>query len=188
MNTLVDTLVTQSSFISNSKRLLIILNENWSRQDFVRLIAALALRGPAAVLAGSDWVPGYGLAYEIRRQTVKVKRVLDRLQLARGFTCYQMLDLLVNMGDEPSPLLVLDLLQTFYDPDIPLTVRLRMLRQSASHLQRLSLSRPVAVIIRLISGSDFDRFLPILNAAADGMLKAIPAPDSGSQPVLFQVR
>ena len=72
------------------------------------------------ILAGSEGPGGipfedYRLARAIRRQTHAVGAALERLQVARAFTCYQMAALLAHAPAGTNPTLVFDLTATFYD-------------------------------------------------------------------------
>src|SRR5512146_1985886 len=115
-------------------------------EKITELIASLALNAPLNIVAGSEWIPSYGVARLLRRRVTHIEAVLGRILLARAFTCYQLLDLLAGIRPGNTPVLVLDALHTFYTDDIPLEARRRTLEGCGRHLQRLSLSRPVAVL------------------------------------------
>jgi hypothetical protein len=150
-----------------------------------RLIAGLALRGPLHVVAGSEWVPSYQLARLLRHRLTQIEPVLGRIQLARAFTCYQLLDLLATIRPEPVPVLVLDMLHTFLNTDIHLDVRKRVLEKCGRHLQQLALSRPVAVLTPQVSAEDYPHFYTMLASMADQVYQAEPGQPAASQPVLF---
>jgi hypothetical protein len=77
-----------------------------------------------------------------------LNELLERIQIARAFTCYQMLTLLEEMPTARLPILVLDLLATFYDENISIGEAIRLVKGCALHLQRLSDQAPVVVSIR----------------------------------------
>ena len=131
-----------------SRRLTLVVAERYEHENITELIAALCLRGPLYVLAGSDWLPGYGLTRLIRHRTHEVRQTLKHVRMARAFTCYQLLDLIANIRPDDEPLLILDFLNTFLNDDIPLPVRFRVLRQCCGHLQRLAFRKPVAVFVQ----------------------------------------
>ena len=126
-----------------SRRLTLVVAERYEHENITELIAALCLRGPLYVLAGSDWLPSYGLTRLIRHRTHEVRQTLNHVRMARAFTCYQLLDLIANIRPDDEPLLILDFLNTFLNDDIPLPVRFRVLRQCCGHLQRLAFRKPV---------------------------------------------
>ncbi len=78
-----------------------------------------------------------------------LKQALERIRLARAFTCYQMLSLLsetpATLGQ---PTLVLDLLATFYDESVRADEALRLLESCLVDLRRLSVQAKVVVSVR----------------------------------------
>src|SRR5512144_2637964 len=87
-------------------------------EKVTELIAGLALNAPLNIVAGSEWIPSYGVARLLRRRVTHIEAVLRRIQLARAFTCYQLLDLLAGVRPGSTPVLVLDTLHTFYSDDM----------------------------------------------------------------------
>jgi hypothetical protein len=149
------------------------------------LIVSLALRGPLRLVAGSEWIPGYDVARRLRFQTTEIETILGRVQLARAFTCYQLLDLLAAIRPGSAPVLVLDMLHTFYTDDIPVEVRRRVLEKCGQHLQRLSLSRPVAMLAQREASEDFPRFYTMLALLADDVYQIEAEEPAVSQMRLF---
>ncbi|HEY5903546.1 MAG TPA: hypothetical protein VIU39_13410 [Anaerolineales bacterium] len=149
------------------------------------LIASLALRAPLNIVAGSEWIPNYGVARLLRRRVTHIEAILGRIQLARAFTCYQLLDLLAGIRPGNTPVLVLDALHTFYTDDIPLEARRRTLEGCGRHLQRLSLSRPVAVLAQRTQSEEYPRFYTMLASLADTVHQMESAEPAVSQPGLF---
>ena len=141
-----------------SRRLTLVVAERYERENITELIAALCMRGPLYVLAGSDWLPGYGLTRLIRHQTHEVRQTLKHVRMARAFTCYQLLDLIANLRPNDEPLLILDFLNTFLNDDIPLPVRFRVLRQCCEHLQRLAFRKPAVILVQERSVEDYAAF------------------------------
>ena len=155
------------------------------KEKITEIIAKLILRGPLRIMAGSDWLPAYALSRRIRQRSLDVKQILDRLYVARAFTCYQVLDLLEGTRSSGDPLLILDLLHNFYDPDIPLPTRLRILKQCSQHLERLSYHRPVAVLIQQAHNEDYQAFYSVLLPIADEILRVHEGGERISQPALL---
>ena len=168
-----------------SRRLTLVVAERYERENITELIAALCMRGPLYLLAGSDWLPGYGLTRLIRHRTPEVKQTLKHVGMARAFTCYQMLDLIANIRPDDEPLLILDFLNTFLNDDIPLPVRFRVLRQCYGHLQRLAFHKPVVVLVEERSVEDYAAFYGILAQNADEVLHIEGEPVRVCQPALF---
>jgi len=62
--------------------------------------------------------------------------------VARAFTCYQVETLLTESVADFSPVLVLNLLDTFYDENVKLSERMRLLEVSLAELRRLCDQHP----------------------------------------------
>jgi hypothetical protein len=116
-----------------------------SRRLMNDLAAQLALRGPALVLDGANLFDAYAIARQVRRSTHQLEAVLEELQVARAFTCYQMLAMLAAQQALTAPLLVFGLLTTFRDENVPLAERRQALERCLGHLQRLARRAPVIV-------------------------------------------
>jgi hypothetical protein len=114
----------------------------------LELAASLAQRGPLLVLDGGNHFNGYILSQAIRRGGATVIPVLQRIQVARAFTCYQLAAMLSELPAAATPLLVLDLLSTFHDESAPLHERTRLLAGCLPELKRLSRAAPVLVSAR----------------------------------------
>ncbi len=145
------------------------------------MFASMALRGSFYAIAGGEWLPTYALVQSIRRRTPEVKQVLERVRLARPFTCYQVLDLLEGVRPEPDPILVLDFLHHFYNPDIQPGVRRRVLEGCCRQLQRLALIRPLLVFVEQMPTEEYADYFPLVAAIADDILQTdeVPNPEDG---------
>ena len=111
------------------------------------LLAELALTGPVTVLDGGNQFPAYRIAHEIRKRSTYVKEVSDRLFLRRAFTAYQAVHLLESAPAIPHPHIILNLLTTFQDKQIKPQEADRLLTLCLLHLERLSVSAPIAVCL-----------------------------------------
>jgi hypothetical protein len=116
------------------------------------LIARLACRGTLRLLDGGNRFDVYRCNLAIGRalggQTAELPLILDRIRLARAFTCYQLVALLKETPTQAVPTLVLDLLSTFYDENVSAEESLRLLRDCLAQLRRLNRLAPVAVSAR----------------------------------------
>jgi hypothetical protein len=119
-----------------------------------------------------------------------LKGQLERIHIARAFTCYQMLTLLAELPEARSPLLVLDLLATFYDESVPAAEAVRLLEECTAHLHRLSASAPVVASLRpgrpgALAG-ERGALLEIMQAAAGRVwILEPPAAPARQLPLLF---
>jgi hypothetical protein len=135
-----------------------------AREGLFEWTATLALRGLLCVLDGGNVFNAYHVARALRRQTAAYQPILERIRLARAFTCFQMTGLIREAATfPPLPLLVLDLLATFSDESVPLSERRRLLQECAVHLHRLATATPIAVWVR--NGSDEIFLSPLCEAA-----------------------
>ena len=115
------------------------------RQMMTQLTARLALTNRVRLVDAGNCFDGYGLARQLRHQTPRWQEALERVSVARAFTCYQVETLLSETVADFSPVLVLNLLDTFYDENVNLAERLRLLKVSLAELRRLHRAASVAV-------------------------------------------
>ncbi len=181
MNTLPGLATHSMLQVSQPARLRLIETRGRQSEGITELFAAMAMRGSFYAIAGGEWLPTYALVQSIRRRTPEVKEVLGRVRLARPFTCYQVLDLLEGVRPERDPILVLDFLHHFYNPDIQPGVRRRVLEQCCRQLQRLALSRSLLVFVEQMRTEEYERFFPLVAAVADDILQTdeVPDPEDG---------
>ncbi len=178
--------ISQLAIDTTEKRgLALILTQDRARQQKTDLIANLILNGPLFAVSGDEWLPSFLLPRMIRSRTKEVKAVLDRLRTARASTCYRLLDSLANTTSVGEPVLVMEFLHTFYDPDIPLQIRLLKLRDCCRELKRLAFYRPVLVITQEAEGEEYEKLFAALQSVADTIVTLEGELESISQPVLF---
>jgi hypothetical protein len=173
------------------KRLHLVLSPRPLRRKLMNALAArLALAGPVLVLDGGNSFDAYGLSRLLRRQSAEWKLALERTRLARAFTCHQMSTLLeeTTVSDSPTPsshpTLVLELLDTFYDENIPLPERLRLLEGCLENLRRLAQTTSVAVSAAPLEQGQSAGLLEMLTAAA-GQVWHFEMPQAAPPPRLF---
>ena len=142
-------------------------------EALTELIARLALRGSFHLTAGSEWLPDQDrLQRSVRRYTTAVKETLDHPILGRPSTYLQMLDQLCSADSQSHPILILDFLHFFYDPDVDLPLRQRVLEQCCQHIRNLAHSKSVLVLVQHLPIDEYQLFFPILASAADEILEA----------------
>ncbi len=113
------------------------------REQVLACIATLALEGPVLVLDGGVLFNVYRVVMAAHGQT----RLLNRIRFARAFTCYQIVALLERTPAEEFFVVILDLLATFQDENVPAGERLRLLKTCLPHLTRLSRPRGALVSV-----------------------------------------
>ena len=131
--------------LSQARLHLVLAPRDVRRKVMTDLTARLALKGAVRLVDGGNSFDAYGLARQLRGQSCAWRTALERVIVARAFTCYQMVALVAQMPSHPPPTLALDLLDTFYDENVPLPERRRLLAESLTHLWRISRFVPVAV-------------------------------------------
>ena len=120
---------------------LAVLPRREQKEQMLAFIARLALEGPVVVLDG-------GMLFNVYRVVMAAQggaRILNRIRFARAFTCYQMVALLARTPAEEACVVVLDLLSTFQDENVPTGERVRLLKSCLPHLDRLSRARGALV-------------------------------------------
>ncbi|GAP22022.1 hypothetical protein [Leptolinea tardivitalis] len=145
------------------------------RDMMLALASRLAPGHVVRVLDGGNQFNAYTVSREIRRHTAALNQAMNNIRLSRGFTCYQMVVLLADTPTIPDrPVLVLDLLSTFYDESVPLAESHRLLENAIVHLRRLSRTAPVMVSARTPSALCPDRLvlLDLLRAASTRVMTA----------------
>jgi hypothetical protein len=158
-------------------------------QPLLELAASLAQQAPLRVLDGGNCFNAYVVAVALRRQTHKVEAALERIRVSRAFTCYQMVTLLDETPATPDATLVLDLLATFRDENVPLAERRRLLEGCLERLKCLAAAAPLLVSVSPDSGPPMsgingrqprqpdDGLLARLEQAADQIWRCeVPAP------------
>lgn len=117
------------------------------REISLQFIAELAQRGPIQVLDGGNRFDLLGLNRELRRRDLPFYSALERVQVARAFTCYQMTTLLEGPAGSGTPTLVLNLLATFQDENASQTERLRLLESCLYQLRKRAHHTAVLVVV-----------------------------------------
>jgi len=134
----------------NRPLLLVILGPYAAAQAMLTMAAHLARSGPLQVLDGGNRFNAYIVARQLRRLSTfgeasnspDLHSCLDRIRVARAFTCYQMAALIDQAcpGEARacpgSPTLVIDLLDTFYDESAPLAERRRLAEHCMQRLRQ----------------------------------------------------
>jgi hypothetical protein len=171
--------------LTRARGLALLLTVDKARSNLTEFIVAQILKGPLFVISGSEWLPAFELTRILRGRTLELKETLNRLYTVRASTCYRLFDSLASIPSNGEPILLLDILHTFYDDDIPLRVRLFKLRECCRQLKRLAIYRPVIVMTQEKEAKDYEKFIPALRSIADRTLTLEPDLEQIKQPALF---
>lgn len=148
----------------------LLLVNSCAREKNSELIARMVLNGAFTIISGTDWLPASSVVTYLRHRTNTPEILFDRVPLARGGTCFQLVDLLEGARPKPEPLLVFDFFCGFYDQDIKLSTRVRILQSCIQALARLSHFGPVVVLARHVLQPDDILFYPAIEEIADQIL------------------
>jgi hypothetical protein len=121
------------------------------------LIVQAAFESPGWVLDGGNRVAPYHFARLIRQKTPAIYPILNRIQIARAFTCFQVVTLLTQTQYPEGIVFILDVLTTFEDEVIPTHQRNFLLRQVLTNINRL---RSTAAVFMTIGRSETLELLP----------------------------
>jgi hypothetical protein len=141
------------------------------REMLTKQIVQLALRGAYNLIAVDEWLPDRDTLYrEVRRYTLKIEETLDNPSIKRPMTCLQLLDLLMEADMQNRPTLISNFLHHFYNVDVELSLRDRVLEKCCQYTKRLSLCNPVVILVPRLSSEEYKRFFPVLAALADEII------------------
>ena len=181
--------VVSNQFLPGLQRPRLILVEvaGSPHREITELIARLALRGPFHIISSGQWLPDQdSLRRSVRRYTVNVKETLDRISLGRPATCLQLRDQLEQAASQSCPVLALNFLNHFFDPDVDLSLRRQVLEQCCRLVKLLSFSKPVVALLQQLPSEEYREFHGMLAPAADEIIESAADAMAGlSQPVLL---
>lgn len=172
-------------------RLSLLWGSDTPTRALLMLATALTVQEqPVRLFDGGNRFDGYFVARLARRWCAHPHSALSRLGLSRAFTCFQLAQLIEDAPASGQPLIVLDLLQTFYDESVPLRESERLLGVTIGHLKRLAAIGPVIVGARQPRQLVKDRWglLDRLQTAVDACLLQPPAEASSLEQLsLFEL-
>jgi hypothetical protein len=112
--------------------------------------------------------------------------VIDRIQVQRAFTCFEAAHLIQTHAASPEPVLVLDLLATFQDENVPFNARRYLLEETVKALQELNRGAGLAVSAHPPADNPESRWLLDCLRSAASQVLSYEAPDTHvTQPGLF---
>jgi len=113
-------------------QLYIVIGGRSATSCLLDLAARLAVRGPVLMLDCGNRANPIPLVRKLRRLTGDPVRALLNVQVARAFTCYQVIALMEEAASRPVqyPVIIFDLLATFYDESVPYGEGYRLLEQA----------------------------------------------------------
>lgn len=136
----------------------VVCSRDGLREMATPLLAELALRGKVLVIDGGNRLQAYPLARALRERTTRLDLLSQRLLIRRAFTAYQMLALLESTPVLSSPLVILDLLATFYDETLAVGLARWLIQRCLQEINRLQNQTPVFILL-ISSPTSQRRFL-----------------------------
>ncbi len=104
-----------------------------------------AIRGPLRVVVAGNRISFDRMPLHLLDQPSHFEKILDAVKITRGETCYQLLHALQKTTPSSQPLIVMDILQSFYEENLTDKEVDWVLEDSIYNLRRLSRSAPVLV-------------------------------------------
>jgi hypothetical protein len=135
----------------------IVLLHTPPREAMLSLVVRMALNGPLLVFDTANQFDAFKVARLIGRQTAQLDSVLSRVQVARAFTCYQVVALFEALPATPMPHVIFDLPATFYDESVTPRESRRLFQIVLSHVERLRRTAPLLISVRPPHGRDAER-------------------------------
>src|SRR3972149_7739029 len=134
-------------------------------QEFV---ARLGIRGAVQVIVGGNRISFEHLPLIMGEQVGRVDENMDRILVSRAETCYQMKDVLASLEPSPLPIVITDMLESFYEEDLtPQEVTL-LLQKCIKRIHQLSEAAPVLIsanpdparpdLLKLVEQNSDERF------------------------------
>ena len=137
--------------LPNTNQLYTVIGGREAARRLLDLSARLALCGPLLLLDCGNRANPLPIARELRRLTHDPVGALGNIQAARAFTCYQVVVLLEQLEQRvpvQEPVIIFDLLASFYDESIDFGEGLRLLERALDCLARVRSSAPLLVSAR----------------------------------------
>lgn len=108
-------------------------------------IDRLGMRGAVQVIVGGNRISFDHLPLILGEQVGNIYNILDRILVSRAETCYQMKDVLAALEPSPVPIVITDMLESFYEEDLtPQEVTL-LLQKCVKRIHQLSETAPVLI-------------------------------------------
>lgn len=131
--------------LPSSNEFYVVIGRRAAAERLIELAARLALRGPLLILDCGNRANPQWLARELRRRTNDPVGALRNVRSARAFTCYQVVALLEQTSGRPlqQPVLIFDLLATFYDESVSYREGRLLLEYAIKRIQAIRQNAPV---------------------------------------------
>ncbi len=145
-------------------------------EALLKATAVLAMEDSVRVIVCGNKFNLRQVSRDIRCQTPHLPDILDRIAVARAFTCYQVVTLLRQTPITPEPTLIFDLLATFYDENVSLAESYRLVNIVTRRLAALRRQAPILIGIHPPLQPQRMVLVKAVEAIADHVLTYEPPP------------
>ena len=114
-------------------------------QAMQELIDRFALEKAVRVVVGGNRISFDHLPLIVGEQVGHIYEILDRISVSRAETCYQMQDVLGALQPDANPLVVTDMLASFYEEDLTTAEVSLLLKRCLKSLAALGETAPVLI-------------------------------------------
>jgi hypothetical protein len=115
------------------------------RLPMQELIDRFAMQGPVQVIVGGNRISFDHLPLILGEQLGSVYEIMDRILVSRAEVCYQMQDVLAALAPSPTPIVITDMLESFYEEDLALQEVSFLLQKCLRRIHELSETAPVLI-------------------------------------------
>lgn len=116
-------------------------------------IDRLGMRGAVHVIVGGNRISFDHLPLILGERIGNVYEIMDRILVSRAETCYQMQDVLAALEPSPVPIVITDMLESFFEEDLTSQEVTLLLKKCIKHVHKLSNTAPVLIS----AGDDLSR-------------------------------
>ncbi len=108
-------------------------------------IDRLGMHGAVQVVVGGNRISFDHLPLILGEQIGHVYEIMDRILVSRAETCYQMQDVLAALDPGPIPIVITDMLESFYEDDLTPKEVTILLQKCIQHIHKLSETAPILI-------------------------------------------
>jgi hypothetical protein len=147
----------------------------------------LGTLGPLRIILGGNRYTLEYLPVLLGRRVIDIYTILNQIKVSRAETCYQMLDALKRNPADKTPLIVMELLSSFYDQNLSNEEVAGVLQSCVVALIHLSQTTPI--ILTADPDARRPQLIEQLYKLADGIVEMVPneEPKVEAQPNLFDL-
>lgn len=132
----------------------------------------VAIQGPLRLILGGNRYSVDRLPILLGDQAHRIYEVLNRIQLTRAETAYQMLHALEVTPVESTPIFIADFLDSFYEQALDVAEVTRLVRRCLGHMRRLNAGAPL--FISAAFSTERPALLELLQTQCDYQLQLYP--------------